>query len=368
MTATNNTIRRRIIRVRRQIMALYSYLLLWLGVFSGMSLGLFQINTPHFAIFGCVLVINLVMCGLVISGALDRFREEHLTIFQISIGVALITVIIHYSYELEGGLLSLYFLAMMFGLFALSRKYLIITSLIILTAYTGHEIWHWYATPLNKFISLSIGHWFILLLGLIWFVYVGGHIFSLQESHRQQKRKLQEQRQALEARNNLLAEVAIRDSLTNLHNRRYLIEQLETEIARHEKSGMPLQLAIIDLDHFKAVNDAHGHHIGDTVLVTFAEHLRVFLRADDLVTRYGGEEFVIAFLNTPQDKAVLALRRLQTEFSKHEFVGSTLFNASFSAGISQSRKGDSASRLLQRADKALYKAKSQGRNLILIED
>lgn len=366
--AITSTMRRRIIRFRRQVMALYSYLLLWLGVFSGVSLGLFQTDTPHFAIFSCVLIVNLVMCGLILSGALDRIREEHLTIFQISIGVALITVVIHYSYELEGGLLSLYFLAMMFGLFALSRKYLIITSLIILTAYTGHEIWHWYTTPINKFISLSIGHWFILLLGLIWFVYVGGHIFALQESHRQQRRKLQEQQQALEARNNMLSEVAIRDSLTNLHNRRYLLEQLEIEIARHESLSMPLQLAIIDLDHFKSVNDTHGHHIGDKVLVTFAEHLRFFLRADDLVTRYGGEEFVIVFLNTPKEKAVLALRRLQTEFSKQEFIGNTPFNASFSAGISQSRAGDSASRLLQRADKALYKAKSQGRNLILIED
>src|SRR5699024_1077444 len=346
-------------------MATYSYLLLWLGVSAGISINLFSIDTPHLLMFGGVLLANLVISLFVITGKFDNISEAPLTISQITIGVALITLVIHYSNELEGGLLVLYFLAMMFGLFALSRKHLVIISFIILTFYTGHEIWHWYTEPLSRLVSISIGHWFILLLGLIWFVYVGGHIYALQVSHREQKQQLMAQQEALEAQNDQLSEVAIRDSLTNLHNRRYLLEHLESEIARHNRLDQPLQLALVDLDYFKQVNDTHGHHVGDAVLVAFSNYLRDCLRSNDLLVRYGGEEFVVVFLNTSQDKALKALMRLQSEFSQHDFVGEPTFTTSFSAGIAQSQANDSASTLLQRADKALYKAKSKGRNLIL---
>lgn len=358
--------RRRIIRLKRQIMATYSYLLLWLGVSAGISINLFSTDTPHLLMFGGVLLLNLCLGLLIISGRLDNISEVPLTIFQITVGVALITLVIHYSNELEGGLLVLYFLAMMFGLFALSRKHLVMVSIIILLAYSGHEAWHWYTEPLNKLVSISVGHWFILVLGLVWFVYIGGHIYALQESHRQQRRQLRAQQEELEAQNSQLSEVVIRDSLTNLHNRRYLLEHLESELTRHNKLEQPLQLAIIDLDFFKQVNDTHGHHVGDMVLVSFANYLRECLRADDLIIRYGGEEFVVVFINTPQDKAVIALQRLQAAFSKHEFTGRNTFHSSFSAGIAQNYQTDSASKLLQRADKALYKAKSKGRNRILI--
>lgn len=357
--------RRRAIRLRRQVMAIYSYLLLWLGVSAGISINLFSTDTPHFLMFGGVLLVNFCISVLVVSGKLDNVREAPLTIGQITLGVGLITLVIHYSNELEGGLLVLYFLAMMFGLFALSRKHLLVVSMIIMCAYTGHEIWHWHAEPLNKLVSISVGLWFILLLGLMWFVYIGGYIFALQESHREQRRLLQEQQDELEAQNSQLSEYAIRDSLTNLHNRRYLLEHLDTEITRHNKLDQPLQLAVIDLDFFKKINDTHGHHIGDRVLVSFADYLREGLRADDLIIRYGGEEFVVVFINTSQDKALIALQRLQELFSKHVFTGNSQFTSSFSAGIAQIHANDSASKLLQRADKALYKAKSQGRNLIV---
>src|SRR5690625_6364352 len=162
----------------------------------------------------------------------------------------------------------------------------------------------------------------------MWFVYIGGYIFALQESHREQRRLLQEQQDELEAQNSQLSEYAIRDSLTNLHNRRYLLEHLDTEITRHNKLDQPLQLAVIDLDFFKKINDTHGHHIGDRVLVSFADYLREGLRADDLIIRYGGEEFVVVFINTSQDKALIALQRLQELFSKHVFTGNSQFTRS----------------------------------------
>lgn len=360
--------KRRNVRLKRQIMAIYSYLLLWLGVAAGISINLFSVDTPHLEMFGGVLLLNLLIGGLIISGKLDKLNEAPLTIFQITIGVLLITGVIHFSNELEGGLLVLYFLAMMFGLFALPRRHLVVVSLIILCVYTAHEVWHWHIDPLGLLVSISVGHWFILLLGLLWFIYMGGHIYALQVSHREQRQQLRAQREALEAQNHKLAEVAIRDSLTNLHNRRYLLEHLEIEITRHEKLERPLQLALIDLDHFKEVNDAHGHHVGDKVLVSFADYLRNGLRTDDIIIRYGGEEFVVVFLNTPQAKAVKALERLQAEFSQQKFTGSQPFTTSFSAGVAQNVPQESASQLLQRADKALYKAKSEGRNLILIAE
>jgi len=360
--------KRRHIRLKRLMMAVYSYVLLWLGVAAGTGVGLFDLHTPHVQIFMITLGINLVLFILITSGALDKIKEAPLTIFQITVGLLVITAVIHYGVALEGGLLVLYFLTIMFGLFALSRKHLVLVSLILLGMYTAHELWHWYTEPFNRLLSISMGHWFILVLGLTWFIYVGGYIYELQRSHRIQQQQLKAQQITLKEQNHQLSEVAVRDSLTQLHNRRYLLTYLAQELLRHHRLELPLQVVLIDLDHFKQVNDTHGHHMGDEVLTTFAYYLRNYLRTDDLLVRYGGEEFVVVFSNTEKAKALKALKRLQQAFAEHEFTGKPPFSTSFSAGIAQNRQNENVDQILKRADAALYEAKALGRNRICIAE
>ncbi len=162
---------------------------------------------------------------------------------------------------------------------------------------------------------------------------------------------------------------SIRDPLTGLFNRRYLEEAMEREILRSKRSQSPISVMMIDIDRFKLFNDTHGHQAGDAVLTEFAEYLRGHLRAEDIVCRYGGEEFLVVM---PGVDAVLAQERAESLRQnlvtlKVHFRGQSLpvFTASF--GISSfPEHGQSTESLIRSADAALYLAKGSGRNCVKI--
>ncbi|WP_386092315.1 sensor domain-containing diguanylate cyclase [Vogesella facilis] len=162
-----------------------------------------------------------------------------------------------------------------------------------------------------------------------------------------------------------LREQASRDPLTGLHNRRYLHQRLPQLLQRAQRSGQALCVVLIDLDHFKAVNDQHGHASGDAVLKMFAGLFTGLLQPEEIVARYGGEEFCLVLpQRTPGEVAAL-LRALQTAYSGSSLscAGGELRGLSFSAGIAVLQGGqDSEDSLLQQADAALYQAKAAGRN------
>ncbi|WCK55826.1 diguanylate cyclase [Aneurinibacillus sp. Ricciae_BoGa-3] len=162
--------------------------------------------------------------------------------------------------------------------------------------------------------------------------------------------------------------LSMRDQLTGLYNRRYLLNRLDELISAHARKPFPLSLAILDLDFFKKVNDTYGHPCGDTVLKTFAQVLNDNLRETDIVTRYGGEEFIILLPDTDQDEALAVLTRIREKFSQTQIKGTKAsFLQTFSGGISQLSEGiDTIPTLIEQADKALYLAKYKGRNTICL--
>lgn len=151
-----------------------------------------------------------------------------------------------------------------------------------------------------------------------------------------------------------LARVAGTDSLTGLPNRQFLDANLEREIARCERQSAPLAVGIVDLDFFKSINDSRGHLAGDAQLVALAQRWRSQLRRIDLMARYGGDEFVLAFPNCDLHQAVGTLERLRN-----------LDSPECSVGVAEWVPGDSRESLLSRADRALYDAKQAGRNRIV---
>ncbi|MBI9085984.1 MAG: diguanylate cyclase [Desulfobacterales bacterium] len=155
------------------------------------------------------------------------------------------------------------------------------------------------------------------------------------------------------------------DYLTGIANRLHLFERLKEELARHLRSGEPLSLAILDLDHFKRVNDAHGHLCGDHVLAETAHLLAGQLRAYDLIGRYGGEEFCIVLPRTDMDTACSVLDRLRVKIAAHEFVHKLVrlaISVSIGVASTQHRERIDSQDLLRDADEALYRAKNAGRN------
>ncbi|MBA67599.1 MAG: PleD family two-component system response regulator [Rhizobiales bacterium] len=164
-------------------------------------------------------------------------------------------------------------------------------------------------------------------------------------------------------------EMAVTDPLTGLNNRRYLDTHLQTLFDRSKRRGRPLSVIIADIDHFKAVNDTHGHEGGDDILKDFAQRVRGAVRGADLACRFGGEEFVIVMPDTPDDIAAQVAERLREAVAGQAFriaaTGQDV-NITTSIGIASLEAGDSdAAGMLRRADKALYAAKDGGRNRVV---
>ncbi len=159
---------------------------------------------------------------------------------------------------------------------------------------------------------------------------------------------------------------AITDGLTGLFNRALLDRELEEEIEKAKRYGYPLSVVMLDLDHFKKVNDTYGHEIGDMVLKDFANFLKQHIRKSDVVFRYGGEEFLILMPFTSKEKAYEVMQRLHQLHQERGAlkIGDLSISYSFSAGIAQLQSDDTAKTLIERADKAMYRAKHLGRNRI----
>ena len=175
---------------------------------------------------------------------------------------------------------------------------------------------------------------------------------------------------ALRARLDQSMELAVTDQLTGLHNRRYMRVQLESFVKRANMGGQPVSILLCDIDHFKKVNDIHGHSAGDDVLREFGRRLRENIRPMDLACRYGGEEFVVIMPETSQALAQAAGERLRQIVAETPFPigrGDEL-KVTMSGGVSTIiPPEDSIEALLKRADDALYRAKSAGRNQIEVE-
>jgi two-component system cell cycle response regulator len=173
-------------------------------------------------------------------------------------------------------------------------------------------------------------------------------------------RLLEEQRRELER-------LATVDGLTGLYNRRHFLERLEQEAARVHRSGMSLSVLLLDLDHFKRVNDTYGHLVGDRVLAGVAHVLKASLRRTDFAARYGGEEFCVLAVDTPLEGAEALARRLVRRVAEEPFRGGAreTFTVTCSIGVAQRTADDpGAEALLARADRALYAAKEAGRNCV----
>ncbi|MCS7172242.1 MAG: GGDEF domain-containing protein [Armatimonadetes bacterium] len=184
----------------------------------------------------------------------------------------------------------------------------------------------------------------------------------VSERVRARRREVRELTEQLREVNRRLAEMALRDPLTDAFNRRYLEEQLALEVKRARRSGKPLVVAMMDLDGFKYYNDTHGHLAGDEVLRLAAAAMRASVRRGDLVARYGGDEFAVVLVDISPQDALRVLERIRNAVASLRLAG-----GEFSGGVTLSvgaagfpRDGSTAQELLSRADQALYRAKSLG--------
>jgi diguanylate cyclase len=181
------------------------------------------------------------------------------------------------------------------------------------------------------------------------------------ESSQEKIKKLQEELTQL-------SEAVRMDQLTGVLNRRGLDDALTTEISRFSRGGGPLTLALLDIDNFKNLNDTYGHHVGDIALKHLADVVKKTIRPTDIVTRLGGEEFVILLPDTNIEEAIITMTRLQRSLTKEYFLGNNeRLLITFSAGIALFKKEEEQTTLIHRADQAMYLAKKSGKNKVMTE-
>ena len=347
--------------LKRFGMAVASYalvlLLLWVAVWTGIFSGGLQ---AALLCTGLVVASQLVFYALLRSGRNLRFVDPSLTEAQILVGLLLHTALLAQLDGARGSLLMFYLIILMFGAFQLRPAVFVRCAAIAFFAFAGLNLWEGYqmrlADPAQALLQSCA-----LFIGLTWLSLFASYAQALRQRMRQRRYALQAHQDTLRGMMRQLEDLVATDELTGLFNRRHFLRLALRELDNLDH-GRQHGLALIDLDHFKRINDVHGHAAGDRVLQTFAAVARACLRDGDVLARYGGEEFVLLLPNTDADQFTSCCERLREAFANARPVGVQVSNLSLSAGMTLLSAGDELDEALQRADQALYRAKRGGRN------
>lgn len=210
----------------------------------------------------------------------------------------------------------------------------------------------------RQFAPMEIGYALMVMIVL-------GGCMALNLRIQRIRQRLHDKSTALEQALHLNREMALRDELTGLRNRRAMVELLELEQKRNQRRHGMLVLAMLDLDHFKPINDHGGHAMGDRALQAFAAAATGTLRDADVLARWGGDEFLLMLTDTSLAQAVGLLERVRVAVAGLHLGGTRgPLGLTLSGGVVLMRPGESVEEALHRADEALYRAKSEGRNRI----
>jgi diguanylate cyclase len=221
--------------------------------------------------------------------------------------------------------------------------------------------------PESSFMTVLLCVPFLLSYPLV----LGVVMYRLSiELSRRKDELVMEKRRADEAnltKTRVLAELAARDELTGLFNRRHMTELLAQQRAACQRSGEGFVVALVDLDHFKRINDSHGHAVGDSVLRAFAEQAGAAMRGTDTVGRWGGEEFLVVYPRSTAHEAAQGAARLREHVAAAVVTtpAGQLVTFTVSIGLTEHLPPESVEALVERADRAMYQAKSQGRNRVV---
>ena len=347
--------------LKRFGMAVASYalvlLLLWVAVWTGIFSGGLQ---AALLCTGLVVASQLVFYALLRSGRNLRFVDPSLTEAQILVGLLLHTALLAQLDGARGSLLMFYLIILMFGVFQLRPRVFMRCAAIAFFAFAGLNLWEGYQLRMDN-PGQALLQCCALFIGLVWQSLFASYVQALRQRMRQRRYALQAHQDTLRGMMRQLEDLVATDELTGLFNRRHFLRLAAREL-ENMGPGRQHGLALIDLDHFKRINDAHGHAAGDRVLQTFAAVARACLRDGDVIARYGGEEFVLLLPNTDADQFTACCERLREAFASAEPVGVVVDNLSLSAGMTLLLAGDELDEALQRADQALYQAKRGGRN------
>ncbi len=337
------------LRLRRFGMASSTYLLGLIVLGLCTLLGLF----PSSSLLAVGVLFGAINAGLLrafTTGWNERFADPSLTGLQVYLGVTMVPLILVLGRDVHFVAAPYYAVIFVFGMLQMCTGKLARVAAFVLVSYAaalllrrqlyGHGLdWRVEAVTAMLVVTSSV-----------WFATAASYISNL--------------RARLRGSLQHIATLATNDGLTGLWNRRQIDQMLEAAVKHAQREGSALCVAMMDVDHFKRVNDRYGHAMGDEVLKAVAHTLAGSVRAGDEVGRFGGEEFVLLLPSSTMAQATALANRLKSQLEALQSMptGEPPVTASF--GLAAWRAGESAGDLVRRADQALYRAKASGRNRV----
>jgi len=350
------------LRIRRYFIGALSYVMWFALVLHTHHLGFIRLSIGWTILaMGIIVLINILIYAFFRSGLNKKFSDPSLTFPQMTIAALFAMVGIYYTDNIRGIMLVAFLVTILFGVFRFNFRQYIFFSIISVASYGCVILLLLNYHPEEISLDVEILQLIVFATILAWFSMVGSYMGNMRKT-------LSATNYQLKNALNTIRDLAIHDDLTKAYNRRHMYDELKRQKAGADRSGTTFSIALIDLDHFKKVNDTYGHLKGDDVLKYLIHSITHEIREIDSISRYGGEEFIIIMDNTDTKGADECALRINKNIENLRFPGfPESFRMTISTGITTYKSPESIEQLIARSDKALYKAKAAGRNQVVIE-
>ena len=346
--------------IARTLISSSAYVLGLASLAFGAKVGL--VVPAHASVLALALILTPLLVFIAVrSGLTRRLADPAITLVQILAASTWACALYATTSHAHAAQLTALVMVITVGVGNLKRSHAWVACLYAMLAMSGTIALMTHLNPQVYVPTVQVVHWILLMIDLPVLMLMGIQLSKLHTRLKQQRVQLKD----AVAR---LHDLATHDELTGLNNRNHMHEMLEHYKRRHLECGETFSLALIDLDHFKRINDSHGHAVGDEVLKAFARQAEDTLRHIDLIARWGGEEFLVLCPQTTPEQALIGLERLRHAFTETTVSGTVPdLRASFSVGLAAPGNNESIESTLARADAALYSAKRSGRNRACVE-
>ena len=309
-------------------------------------------------VFSAIWVGHLILVGTILVGLNRRFRDPSMSVPIILWSTLSLLLTAYYVDQVRLCVMVLFFAILQTGVFRLRFMSFVAISTLCVSVY-AFIIWmvaerH----PEAIDVTAEVIQWAAFTMITVGAVMVAGEISSIRV-------QLAQRNTQLETIVDRIQDMAIRDELTGLYSRRHAMELLAKACGQARRGAFLLAVGFVDLDHFKRINDRHGHLFGDQVLVRFAELTRRYLGDKDMAARLGGEEFLIMLPVMDMEQALTSVERLMSALRAQRFMAAPALEVTASVGLTVVGHGESPDEVLVRADRLLYQAKAAGRDRII---
>jgi diguanylate cyclase (GGDEF)-like protein len=321
----------------------------------GARLGVFR--TDEVSVLSLLAILTMAgFYGLIRSGWNQRRQDPTLAFPQAIAAQTLIACCYAVTGPVHPAVLSMLALVMVFGMFSMRAE--AVRNVCLYTLALVGAVMAWRARTDPAVYPRRLEWIYFVMLATVL-----GVISQLSVLLMDMRLRLKTQKLALENALARIQEIATRDELTGLPNRRNMMAMAQDHAQRRARGGPPFYVALVDLDHFKNINDTWGHAVGDETLRAFATQAQAVLRTTDVIGRWGGEEFLLLLPESPPGEPTVGVERLRARLADLAVSSAAPeLRIRFSAGFTRYHDGEPIGQAIERADRALYKAKAAGRD------